>query len=113
MRAYEVEISAMKATNEEQSRNAAETKVEMDGLEKERDFYFDKLRDIEILLQDMEDNGKGNEHTASIFKILYATAEGFEPIDEAAMASALANSSEASFLDNGRANELDEADDTF
>ena len=63
----------------------------MDGLEKERDFYFDKLRDIEILLQDIEDQGTGSgDHIASIFKILYATAEGFEPIDESALAGAAA-----------------------
>ena len=31
---------------------------------------------------DLEDTGKGNELTASIFKILYATADGFQPADE-------------------------------
>lgn len=60
----------------------AELQVEMSGIEKERDFYFDKLRDIEMMLQDLEDNGKGNELTAEIFKILYATAEGFQPAEE-------------------------------
>jgi RP/EB family microtubule-associated protein len=54
----------------------------MEGLEKERDFYFEKLRDIECMLQDLVDNGKGNELTESIFKILYATAEGFEQVEE-------------------------------
>ena len=56
---------------------ATAMKLEMDGLERERDFYFNKLRDIEIMLQDIEDSGKGTELTADIFKILYATAEGF------------------------------------
>ena len=61
-----------------------EMKGDMVGLEKERDFYFDKLRDIEILLQDMEEDGLfkgagdiGNEISAKVFKILYATADGF------------------------------------
>jgi microtubule-associated protein, RP/EB family len=34
-----------------------ELQNEMNGVEKERDFYFDKLRDIEMMLQDLEDNG--------------------------------------------------------
>ena len=51
----------------------------MEDLEKERDFYFEKLRDIEIVLQDLEDRGEGTSVSASLFKILYATADGFEP----------------------------------
>ena len=53
----------------------------MDGLEKERDFYFDKLRDIEMMMQDREQEGEQSEMSAAIFKILYATAEGFESTD--------------------------------
>lgn len=65
----------------------AEMQLEMDRLEKERDFYFDKLREIEMLLQDLEDAGEGNDLTANVFKILYATADGFEvtegdPVEE-------------------------------
>lgn len=53
------------------------------GLEKERDFYFSKLRDIELLLQtaveqdpelDKEDGGLIKQIQA----ILYSTEEGFE-----------------------------------
>lgn len=32
------------------------------------------------MLQKEEHDGRGNELTSSIFKILYATAEGFEQI---------------------------------
>lgn len=71
---------------DESRKQCADLKVELEGLEKERDFYFDKLRDIEMLLQDEEDNGHGSELTAAILKILYATADGFEaaPVEEAA-----------------------------
>ncbi|EJC98350.1 EB1 domain-containing protein [Fomitiporia mediterranea MF3/22] len=54
----------------------------LEGLEKERDFYFAKLRDIEILVQQqMEENEKtGTEDLTltEIQKILYSTEEGFE-----------------------------------
>lgn len=75
------EVANLRAQNEESVRALAELKAEMEGLEKERDFYFEKLRDVEVLLQELEDRGEGNELTASIMKILYATAEGFEQVD--------------------------------
>lgn len=40
------------------------------GLEKERDFYFGKLREIEVLCQD---EGETNELVTKILDILYAT----------------------------------------
>jgi hypothetical protein len=73
----------LKQAHAEAVRNGNELRAEMEGLEKERDFYFQKLRDIEILMQDLEDNGKGNDLTASVFKILYATQEGFESENQA------------------------------
>lgn len=79
---YEAELKTLRASNEEQKQAYEDLRLEMEGLEKERDFYFDKLREVEILLQDLEDQGKTSEETQSIFKILYATAEGFEPVDE-------------------------------
>lgn len=78
----ELENSTLKARLEEQTNLVAEYQQEVDGLEKERNFYFHKLRDIEILLQALEDTGRGNQDTASIFKILYATADGFETIED-------------------------------
>ena len=67
------EIKSLKDAGDDTARAFGELRLEMDGLEKERDFYFDKLRDIEIILQDTEDSGNGSDLTAAVFKILYAT----------------------------------------
>jgi microtubule-associated protein, RP/EB family len=53
------------------------------GLEKERDFYFSKLRDIELLLQtaieqDPELDKDENGLIKNIQTILYSTEDGFE-----------------------------------
>ena len=70
---------------EELRREAAELKVTMEGLERERDFYFGKLRDIEILLQTEEpqDEAEQTPLVKRIYKILYATEEDFEAEPEA------------------------------
>lgn len=61
------------------TKTITELKLSVDEMEKERDFYFNKLRDIEILTQ------KVNEPTISssvffkqITEILYTTEDGFE-----------------------------------
>ncbi|KAG0795527.1 hypothetical protein G6F22_005098 [Rhizopus arrhizus] len=72
------------------NKQIAELKLTVDGLEKERDFYFGKLREIEIEVQEnlesielaLADSGK-TEHEAipvlqNIQNILYSTEEGFE-----------------------------------
>ncbi|KAJ6622082.1 calponin homology domain-containing protein [Mycena sp. CBHHK59/15] len=59
-----------------------ELSTHLEGLEKERDFYFEKLRDIEILVQQkmeiLEAAGQDDETLREIQKILYSTEEGFE-----------------------------------
>ncbi|XP_077345228.1 microtubule-associated protein RP/EB family member 3 isoform X2 [Lithobates pipiens] len=57
-----------------------ELKLTVDGLEKERDFYFSKLRDIELICQEHESESNGI--LSKIINILYATEEGFAPPDE-------------------------------
>ena len=42
---------------EELSAQLMELKMSLEGLEKERDFYFGKLRDIEVMCQDCDNNG--------------------------------------------------------
>lgn len=71
------QTAALKSEVEELSTTVA-------GLEKERDFYFNKLRDIEILIQtatesvDASEAGGDSELVKQIQEVLYSTEEGFE-----------------------------------
>lgn len=58
-----------------------EMKLTLEGLERERDFYFSKLRDIEVLCQECE--GENLPVLKKILEVLYATADGFIAPDEA------------------------------
>ncbi|XP_022903334.1 microtubule-associated protein RP/EB family member 1 isoform X3 [Onthophagus taurus] len=64
---------------EELTSQILELKVSVEGLEKERDFYFGKLRDIEVMCQESEE---GNPLIQKILEVLYATEDGFAPPDE-------------------------------
>jgi len=59
-----------------------EMRTHLEGLEKERDFYFQKLRDIEILVQtqgELTESGEPDDQTLKdIQRILYTTEDGFE-----------------------------------
>lgn len=60
-----------------------ELKETVTGLERERDFYFSKLRDIELLVQAaVEDDPELEKQEDGLVKqiqnILYSTEEGFE-----------------------------------
>ncbi|CDH14350.1 related to Protein BIM1 [Zygosaccharomyces bailii ISA1307] len=62
-------------------------------LDRERDFYFGKLRDIEILVQSSQDlinegvystdGAELSKFLSKVQQILYATEEGFEVVEEA------------------------------
>uniref|UniRef100_A0A1B6KMJ8 Microtubule-associated protein RP/EB family member 1 n=2 Tax=Graphocephala atropunctata TaxID=36148 RepID=A0A1B6KMJ8_9HEMI len=56
---------------EELTAKMMEMNVTVEGLEKERDFYFGKLRAIEVLCQ--EQDGESNTVLGKILDILYAT----------------------------------------
>ena len=64
--------------NAELKRKNAELDLTMEGLEKERDFYFDKLRGIEVMCQVHDEKGAESDREEliqSIFKVLYAKLE--------------------------------------
>eukprot|EP01050_Picozoa_sp_SAG11_P004775 SAG11_NODE_314_length_10874_cov_12.170302_3_plen_54_part_00 len=52
-----------------------ELKLSVDGLERERDFYFGKLRDIEIMCQSPDRNLTQEEFVAQVTKILYVSSQ--------------------------------------
>merc|ERR1719284_517151 len=66
---------------EELNAQVLEKNLTIEGLEKERDFYFGKLRDIEVLAQEYETDG--GEFAQKALAVLYATEDGFAvPEDE-------------------------------
>lgn len=67
---------------EELTTQVMDMRLHLEGLEKERDFYFSKLRDIEILCQEDEQNDVPNSLIQRILNILYATEDGFAPPDD-------------------------------
>ncbi|XP_065087699.1 microtubule-associated protein RP/EB family member 1 isoform X4 [Ochlerotatus camptorhynchus] len=67
---------------EELTTQVMDMRLHLEGLEKERDFYFSKLRDIEILCQEDEQNEVPNSLIQRILNILYATEDGFAPPDD-------------------------------
>ncbi|KAG0209291.1 Microtubule-associated protein RP/EB member 1 [Mortierella sp. GBA30] len=65
----------------------AEERTAVAALEKERDFYFGKLRDIEVLIQQELEKNPSSESPLlkDIQAVLYSTEEGFEiPLEESA-----------------------------
>jgi len=67
---------------DELTNQVTDLKLNLEGLEKERDFYFSKLRDIEILCQEDDETNTPQPLVQKILDILYATEDGFAPPDE-------------------------------
>jgi len=59
-----------------------EKNLAIEGLEKERDFYFGKLRDIEVLTSEGESIDGASEFCQKILGVLYATEDGFAVPDD-------------------------------
>ena len=62
----------LQAENARMLGELSEIRATLDGLEKERDFYFGKLRDIEVHCQ--ENENEQLDVVKKILEILYATA---------------------------------------
>lgn len=75
-----VASSASKKRVQELEGEIAELKLTSDTLEKERDFYFGKLRDIEVLLQAYQEQKL--PVVDLVLKILYATEDEKVEVDE-------------------------------
>ena len=102
---YEEEIRSLKSENTTLKakyatleHGAAEVEVRLQTVESERDFYFEKLRGIEVMLQvykekEDEEAGSGNvtKLMDSMFKVMYATMEDNVEIDESGNVSTYPN----------------------
>ncbi|ORY45709.1 hypothetical protein BCR33DRAFT_697203 [Rhizoclosmatium globosum] len=75
--------SDMAKKMQEMTLQAEELKETVGQVEKERDFYFSKLREIELYVSGALEQGgdqvMGKESLAHIQAIMYKTEEGFEP----------------------------------
>merc|ERR1719510_1723755 len=73
---------ASSAQIEELNATLVEKNLAIEGLEKERDFYFGKLRDIEVLAQEFETADGAAEFSQKVLGVLYQTEDGFAVPDE-------------------------------
>jgi len=82
----EAKNADLQAKNAEMETKMEDIETAMVELEKERDFYFGKLRNVELMLQVQQDkNFEGADLDSiveKIFKVLYATAEEDVDIDD-------------------------------
>ena len=82
---------------EELEARVSEMKLTVDSLERERDFYYGKLREIEVLCQGHEESASAGDAVTDkqlvpkILDILYATEDGFAVPDEASDAPPFVN----------------------
>lgn len=89
MRTLKAENAALVAKYSELERASAEIEMTLQTVESERDFYFEKLRGIEVMLQvykerEEEKEGSGNVSRVMdrIFKVMYATMEDDVVVDD-------------------------------
>ena len=104
---YEEEIVSLKKMIAERDEEINELKNNADAFEQERDFYFKKLRDVEILLQNY--TGSDKVVIRNILKILYATDEDVD--GETALKAAEAVMKNIAIQEKTENNEKNEKDE--
>ena len=77
------------AHEEEVDKQVAELRMNCDTLEKERDFYFGKLRSIELFCDHFE--GESNPIVMDVQKILFATDDEEVTVNDDGTVSIAAN----------------------
>eukprot|EP00842_Homolaphlyctis_polyrhiza_P006300 jgi/Hompol1/6671/HPOL_000128-RA len=78
-------VAEYQKMSNDMSQQVAELKITVEQVEREREFYFSKLREIEMYIQSRTESGI-DDHLDEAFKeiqsIMYKTEEGFEiPVD--------------------------------
>lgn len=86
--AHPAELDSLREEHERLREEIVDLKITVDGLETERDFYFQKLRDIEILCQTLEANPDSNmtlsRFVEDVQRLLYAKDDEDDAVDDGA-----------------------------
>lgn len=89
IRSLKSENTTLKAKYSTLEHSSAETELTLQTVESERDFYFEKLRGIELMLQvykekeeEEEGSGEVSKVMDSVFKVMYATMDDNVEVDE-------------------------------
>lgn len=75
----------LRKKNDELKTQVDDLTVTLAELEKERDFYFEKLRNVEVMMQVHQEQGAEGDPDRlieKVFKVLYATAEDSIAVDD-------------------------------
>ena len=103
--------NVLKGKNFELQNKIAELELTLNSMEKERDFYFGKLRDIEIMMQCHEENPETSDPAKlirKVFKVLYATSDDNIEVDDDG--NIIGYNNESDILDNIMDDEAEAAD---